>query len=113
MPEVDAQGTERNAEILACKSREKRIKTPGENSGDGPQFQNYCAEYADTAVAQVQDAARLRCGLSGPRYATERAKHEDWCRTVDRAHARSEVDARARDIEGCKFRNGRMQRIEN
>lgn len=62
-----------------------------------------CARYAQDAVDQNAENLRLNCGLRGPRWQSDFARHRNWCRTVNRAATRSETDVRNQQLEQCRI----------
>lgn len=62
-----------------------------------------CARYAEEAVDQQAENLRLNCGLQGPRWQSNFARHRNWCRNVSRAATDDETEIRSQQIEQCRI----------
>jgi hypothetical protein len=60
-----------------------------------------CAAYAESAVQQNDSNIISHCGFTGPRWDSNRANHENWCRVVDPALPVSETAARTAGLAAC------------
>jgi hypothetical protein len=65
------------------------------------QTQQACQGYADQAVKQSKEAAAMRCGFAGGRWAADYATHFNWCLTANEGARTAEVKARTDQLFGC------------
>jgi hypothetical protein len=78
-----------------------RITGGANNEGSG-RVSAFCEDYAKEAAAQADFGVR-NCGFEGARYTQSEANHLGWCRSVPSGYADAERQARAQEIEACKF----------
>ncbi len=65
-----------------------------------------CDTYARIAVIQAQANQRFRCGLQGPGWNDDPARHFQWCRWVPRQRVAEEQRHRSEDLQRCFDRLG-------
>jgi hypothetical protein len=65
-----------------------------------------CEVYARIAVVQADANERFRCGLQGPAWTSDPARHFQWCRYVPRHRVAEEQRDRSEELQRCFDRLG-------
>jgi hypothetical protein len=65
-----------------------------------------CDVYARIAVIQADANERFRCGLQGPAWTNDPARHFEWCRYVPRQRIAEEQHERSEELQHCFDRLG-------
>ena len=97
-------GPQTEKEALKRKIREAQRQNDGQKKPD------LCAVYAATAVNQNKENISRKCGFTGPRWDSNVANHESWCRVVNAALPKSEDTARTQDLERCRTMAQKIQK---
>jgi hypothetical protein len=63
-----------------------------------------CDDYARIAVSQSKQNLKRQCGFTGSRWSSDYDAHYQWCGTVSRESADSEIRAREDELRQCKDR---------
>ena len=67
------------------------------------QCTQFCQDYANKAIQQVQLALDLKCGFTGARWVDETEDHLIWCQYKGgKPYANGETAAREAALQGCK-----------
>jgi hypothetical protein len=65
-----------------------------------------CEVYTRIAVIQAEANQRFRCGLEGPAWTNDPARHFEWCRWVPRHRVAEEQVNRSEELQRCFDRLG-------
>ena len=65
-----------------------------------------CEVYSRIAVIQADANERFRCGLQGPAWTNDPARHFEWCRYVPRQRVAEEQRNRSEELQHCFDRLG-------
>jgi len=65
-----------------------------------------CEVYSRIAVIQADANERFRCGLRGPAWTNDPARHFEWCRYVPRQRVAEEQRNRSEELQHCFDRLG-------
>ncbi len=60
-----------------------------------------CEVYSRIAVVQADANQRFRCGLQGPGWNNDPARHFQWCRYVPRQRVAEEQRNRSEELQRC------------
>jgi hypothetical protein len=72
-----------------------------EDRGDVEGKRAACEVYSRIAVIQADANERFRCGLQGPAWTNDPARHSQWCRYVPRQRVAEEQRNRSDELQRC------------